>query len=120
MVNADLGSRIEFDVPVEIIAPAGVEEIGREAFAMVLQLPAGRADRLALDVHVRLARGAPALLEVARCACGGDILPARPPALRARHDCGSAAGFVIANIALALERGDVGPKVREYLAGLDR
>ena len=35
-----------------------------------------------------------------------------------RHDCGSAAGFVIANIALALENPGVEPKVREYLAGL--
>jgi UTP--glucose-1-phosphate uridylyltransferase len=35
-----------------------------------------------------------------------------------RHDCGSAAGFVIANIALALGRADVEPKVREFLAGL--
>ena len=34
-----------------------------------------------------------------------------------RHDCGSAAGFVIANLALALERDDVAPKVREYLEG---
>ena len=33
----------------------------------------------------------------------------------ARHDCGSAAGFVIANIAVALERPDVGPQVREFL-----
>jgi UTP--glucose-1-phosphate uridylyltransferase len=32
-----------------------------------------------------------------------------------RHDCGSAAGFVIANLALALERSDVGPRVRDYL-----
>jgi len=31
-----------------------------------------------------------------------------------RYDCGSAAGFVIANLALALERGDVGPAVREF------
>jgi len=36
----------------------------------------------------------------------------------ARHDCGSAAGFVIANIAMALERPAVEPKVREYLATL--
>ena len=35
-----------------------------------------------------------------------------------RHDCGSAAGFVIANIALSLGRPDVEPKVREFLAGL--
>ncbi|HET7709304.1 MAG TPA: UTP--glucose-1-phosphate uridylyltransferase [Sphingomicrobium sp.] len=32
-----------------------------------------------------------------------------------RHDCGDKAGYVIANIALALERGDVGPSVRDYL-----
>ncbi len=33
-----------------------------------------------------------------------------------RHDCGNKAGFVIANIALALGRDDIAPKVREYLA----
>jgi UTP--glucose-1-phosphate uridylyltransferase len=32
-----------------------------------------------------------------------------------RHDCGSAAGFVIANLALALDRSDVGPKVDAFL-----
>ncbi len=36
----------------------------------------------------------------------------------ARYDCGSAAGFVIANLAMALERADVGPPVREFIAGL--
>jgi UTP--glucose-1-phosphate uridylyltransferase len=35
-----------------------------------------------------------------------------------RHDCGSAAGFVIANIALALGRTDVAPKVEEFLSAL--
>ncbi|MEO7366291.1 MAG: UTP--glucose-1-phosphate uridylyltransferase [Sphingomicrobium sp.] len=34
-----------------------------------------------------------------------------------RHDCGSAAGFVIANLALALRRGDIAPSVREFIAG---
>jgi UTP--glucose-1-phosphate uridylyltransferase len=34
-----------------------------------------------------------------------------------RYDCGSAAGFVIANLALALEREDVAPKVRDFLDG---
>jgi UTP--glucose-1-phosphate uridylyltransferase len=33
-----------------------------------------------------------------------------------RHDCGSAAGFVIANLAMALERDDIAPKVRDYIA----
>src|SRR6476646_1272209 len=32
-----------------------------------------------------------------------------------RYDCGSAAGFVIANLAVALERADDGPLVREFL-----
>ena len=32
-----------------------------------------------------------------------------------RHDCGDKAGYVIANVALALARDDVGPKVRAYL-----
>jgi UTP--glucose-1-phosphate uridylyltransferase len=32
-----------------------------------------------------------------------------------RYDCGSAAGFVIANLAMAMERDDVGPAVRDFL-----
>jgi UTP--glucose-1-phosphate uridylyltransferase len=32
-----------------------------------------------------------------------------------RYDCGSAAGFVIANLAMALERSDVAPQVREFI-----
>jgi UTP--glucose-1-phosphate uridylyltransferase len=35
-----------------------------------------------------------------------------------RHDCGSAAGFVIAQIALSLRREDLGPAVRAYIADL--
>jgi UTP--glucose-1-phosphate uridylyltransferase len=33
-----------------------------------------------------------------------------------RYDCGSAAGFVIGNVAVALQRSDVAPAVREYLS----
>jgi UTP--glucose-1-phosphate uridylyltransferase len=33
-----------------------------------------------------------------------------------RHDCGDKAGFVIANLAIALDRPDLGPRIREYLA----
>ena len=53
---------------------------------MILQLPARRSDRLAIDRHVRFARGAAAFLEVARGAGGRDILPRRPPALGAWAD----------------------------------
>jgi UTP--glucose-1-phosphate uridylyltransferase len=35
-----------------------------------------------------------------------------------RHDCGDKIGFVKANIALALKRGDVAPAVRDFLATL--
>jgi UTP--glucose-1-phosphate uridylyltransferase len=35
-----------------------------------------------------------------------------------RYDCGDSAGFVIANIAVALERSDVASKVRDYLGGV--
>lgn len=37
-----------------------------------------------------------------------------------RYDCGDKAGFITANIALALDRDDVGPAVRAFLANLDR
>ena len=33
-----------------------------------------------------------------------------------RHDCGDKAGFVLANLALALDRDDLAPKIEEYLA----
>jgi UTP--glucose-1-phosphate uridylyltransferase len=35
-----------------------------------------------------------------------------------RHDCGDRAGFVIANLAMALERDDVAPRVRDYLKAI--
>ena len=35
-----------------------------------------------------------------------------------RYDCGSAAGFVIANLAMALERSDVAPAICEFMSGL--
>ncbi|MEO8176608.1 MAG: UTP--glucose-1-phosphate uridylyltransferase [Sphingomicrobium sp.] len=38
----------------------------------------------------------------------------------ARHDCGDKLGFVLANLALALDRPDLAPKLRERLAELGR
>jgi UTP--glucose-1-phosphate uridylyltransferase len=35
-----------------------------------------------------------------------------------RYDCGDKTGFVAANVALALERPDIGPKLRAFLASL--
>ena len=34
-----------------------------------------------------------------------------------RHDCGDKAGFVLANLALALDRDDLRPKIEEFLKG---
>ncbi len=34
-----------------------------------------------------------------------------------RHDCGEKAGFVLANLAIALDRADLAPRIEEYLAG---
>jgi len=33
-----------------------------------------------------------------------------------RHDCGDKAGYVLANLAIALDRDDLRPKIEEYLA----
>jgi UTP--glucose-1-phosphate uridylyltransferase len=33
-----------------------------------------------------------------------------------RHDCGDKAGYVLANLAIALQRDDLRPKIEEYLA----
>ena len=33
-----------------------------------------------------------------------------------RHDCGDKAGFVLANLALALDRPDLAPRIEQYLA----
>jgi UTP--glucose-1-phosphate uridylyltransferase len=35
-----------------------------------------------------------------------------------RYDCGSAAGFVIANIAMALQRDDVSPNIEDFISSL--
>jgi UTP--glucose-1-phosphate uridylyltransferase len=35
-----------------------------------------------------------------------------------RHDCGDKAGYIQANIALALERTDIGPSIRAFIADL--
>jgi UTP--glucose-1-phosphate uridylyltransferase len=37
-----------------------------------------------------------------------------------RHDCGDRAGFVLANLAIAMDRDDLRPRIENYLAGLRR
>src|SRR5262245_10484458 len=79
-------SSLQLDVPVEVAPPALVEIIGREGAAVLLELPAGRAEGAAADLHMGLGRGAAAFPEVAGRAGGGDIVPGRAPALGARQD----------------------------------
>src|SRR5690606_13114090 len=75
----------QLDIPVQPVDPAFVQIVRRKGAAIVLQLPARRAPRLAMEGHVRLLRRPAALLQVARRAGGGDIFPARPPAQPPRH-----------------------------------
>ena len=49
-------------------------------------MPAGGADRLVQQAHLRLTRGAAAFLEIARRAGGGDVFPAGAPAQPARDN----------------------------------
>jgi len=79
-------SSLEFYIPIEPVAPCVVQVIGREAFALILQLPACRADWLDMELHMRLLWGAPAFFEVARRAGRRNILPGRTAALCARND----------------------------------
>ena len=37
-----------------------------------------------------------------------------------RHDCGDRAGFVLANLAIAMDRDDLRPRIEEYMASLRR
>ena len=36
----------------------------------------------------------------------------------ARYDCGDGSGFVLANLAMAMKRGDLAPKLRDFIARL--
>ena len=70
-----------------------------------------------------------AILEQGKCGVGGEIqltdgmseLIGRQPfhALKVdavRHDCGNKAGFVLANLAIALDSAELAPQIEDYLA----
>jgi len=90
--------------------------------------PEDAPSRLAVIGRYILQPDVMSVLEAGERGAGGEIqltdalahLIGRQPfhALKvdaARHDCGDKAGYVIANLALALGREDVGPAVRDYL-----
>ena len=63
-----------------------MQVVGRKGLADMLQLPAGRADRLGADLHMRLRRCAPTFFQVAGKAGRSDIFPAGAAAETARND----------------------------------
>lgn len=126
------------EVPAEhtdrygIVDPGTVDGLVTEVRGVVEKPAAGTApSRLAAIGRYILQPEVMGILSEGRRGAGGEIqltdamaqLIGRQPfnALTftgVRHDCGDKAGFINANIALALERDDVGPAVRAYLAGL--
>lgn len=61
-----------------------MQMVGRKGAADMLQLPAGRPDRFAVDLHIRLFGCAAAFFQIAGQARCGNIFPARPAAQPAR------------------------------------
>ncbi len=126
------------EVPAEhthrygIVDPGAVDGLVTEVRGVIEKPKAGTApSRLAAIGRYILQPEVMGILSEGKRGAGGEIqltdamaqLIGRQPfhALTftgVRHDCGDKAGFINANIALALERDDVGPAVREYLRGV--
>src|SRR5690625_3765377 len=79
-------SGLQLGIPIEEIHPAFMQMVRREFPALVLQFGAGRALWQAVQREPGLADGQAPLLQIAAPASGDDILPGRPPAMRARQD----------------------------------
>jgi UTP--glucose-1-phosphate uridylyltransferase len=126
------------EVPAErtksygMIAPGKVQGALTEVLGLVEKPDPGDApSRLAVIGRYILQPDVMDVLDEAERGAGGEIqltdamarlIGSQPfHALKVdavRHDCGDKAGFVIANLALALQRDDIAPKVREYLSTL--
>ena len=124
------------EVPAEktgsygIITPGTTEGPLTEVKGLVEKpKPSEAPSRLAVVGRYILQPEVMEILERGERGAGGEIqltdgmakLVGRQPfhALKAdavRHDCGDKAGFVVANLALALERDDLRPKIEEFLA----
>src|SRR5579862_8458033 len=84
--SAYASARIELGIPVEKVAPAMVQIIGRESPPIFLQLECRGLRRFTSGKHPRLLRQAIALEQIAALAGGNHVAPGRAPAARARHD----------------------------------
>ena len=124
------------EVPAEktgsygIITPGSTNGALTEVTGLVEKpAPAEAPSRLAVVGRYILQPDVMEILEKVERGAGGEIqltdgmarLIGRQPfhALTAdavRHDCGDKAGFVLANLALALDRADLRPKIEEFFA----
>jgi UTP--glucose-1-phosphate uridylyltransferase len=113
-----------------IITPGKTDGTLTEVIGLVEKpAPAEAPSRLAVIGRYILQPEVMSVLEKGERGAGGEIqltdgmakLIGRQPfhALKVdavRHDCGDKAGFVLANLVLALERDDLRPKIEEFLA----
>ena len=113
-----------------IITPGATEGNATEVIGLVEKpSPADAPSRLGVVGRYILQPEVMTILERGERGAGGEIqltdamagLIGRQPfhaiAVDAvRHDCGDKAGFVLANLALALDRPDLAPQIEEYLA----
>ncbi len=135
---ADLGGNIicAQEVPADktgsygIITPGAAKGAATEIKGLVEKPKPGEApSRLGIVGRYILQPEVMAILERGERGAGGEIqltdamakLVGSQPfhALKVnavRHDCGDKAGYVLANLAIALEREDLRPKIEEYLA----
>ena len=113
-----------------IITPGATEGTATEVRGLIEKpAPADAPSRLGVVGRYILQPQVMGILEKGERGAGGEIqltdgmagLIGHQPfhALKVdavRHDCGDKAGFVLANLAIALDREDLAPKIREFLA----
>ena len=124
------------EVPADMTASYGIVTPGQtegkltEVLGMVEKpTPADAPSRLAIIGRYILQPEVMGILDAKEAGAGGEIqltdamakLIGRQPfhaveVDAVRHDCGDKAGFVLANLAIAMDNPELGPRVAEYLA----
>ena len=113
-----------------IITPGARDGEATEVRGLVEKpAPADAPSRLGVVGRYILQPEVMAILERGECGAGGEIQltdamaglignqPFHALSVDAvRHDCGDKAGFVLANLAIALDRPDLAPRIEEFLA----
>jgi UTP--glucose-1-phosphate uridylyltransferase len=114
-----------------IVRPGAVEGAVTEVKGLVEKPKTNPPSRLAVIGRYILQPEVMGILAAGEAGAGGEIqltdamaqLIGRQPFSAVtfvgdRHDCGDKAGYIQAHIALALERADIGPAVRDFIAKL--